>query len=92
MVAITFGEGADGGHHIEGEGPSVGGRGAADLHGLLGRDRAVGLELGDIDQELHGGTPEICQQRSKDRVYLDFGSQRGGLHGITRRVCLTDLL
>jgi hypothetical protein len=29
---------------------------------LLGRDRPICLELGDIDQELHGGTPETTSR------------------------------
>ena len=53
------GEGTDGGHHVDGERTGIGGRGPADLDALLGRDRPVGLELGDIDQELHGATPTL---------------------------------
>jgi hypothetical protein len=39
---------------VDGERAGVAGRGAADLHRLLGCDRSFGHELGDIDQEFHG--------------------------------------
>ena len=50
------GKSADGGYHVDGKRAGVSGGGATDLHAPAGRDRPVGFELGDIDQELHGAT------------------------------------
>ena len=57
--AADDGKGADGGYHVDGERTGIGGRGTADLHGLLGRDPPVSFELTDINQELHGTTPRL---------------------------------
>jgi hypothetical protein len=47
---------------VDGERAGVAGRGAADLLRLLGCDRSLSLELGDIDQEFHRRHAKLCSQ------------------------------
>jgi hypothetical protein len=55
---------------------------------LPGRDRPICLELGDIDQELHGGTPETVKAVKATR---DLGLQRGAQRPCWERIGKTAL-
>jgi hypothetical protein len=57
--ARNHGESADSGYHVDRQCPCIGGCRATDLRRLLGRDRAIGLKLADIDQEFRRVAPSV---------------------------------